>query len=184
MIKRGGNLLLLDEPSNDLDVDTLRALEDGLEKFPGCAVVISHDRWFLDRIATHILAFEGDSHVEWFEGNFAGLRGRSQAPPRRRRGPAAPDQVQGAAEDPVARRRPAATKDRRAPDRRAAPRRSARRGTRPGPRAAPPSARTGGSAGSCAGWARRPGRRPGRRARSRRAPPRGSRGCRRAGTAR
>ena len=71
MIKRGGNLLLLDEPSNDLDVDTLRALEDGLEKFPGCAVVISHDRWFLDRIATHILAFEGESHVEWFEGNFA-----------------------------------------------------------------------------------------------------------------
>ena len=71
MIKRAGNLLLLDEPSNDLDVDTLRALEDGLEKFPGCAVVISHDRWFLDRIATHILAFEGDSHVEWFEGNFA-----------------------------------------------------------------------------------------------------------------
>jgi sulfate-transporting ATPase len=71
MIKRGGNLLLLDEPSNDLDVDTLRALEDGLEKFPGCAVVISHDRWFLDRIATHILAFEGNSHAEWFEGNFA-----------------------------------------------------------------------------------------------------------------
>ena len=71
MIRRAGNLLLLDEPSNDLDVDTLRALEDGLEKFPGCAVVISHDRWFLDRIATHILAFEGDSHVEWFEGNFA-----------------------------------------------------------------------------------------------------------------
>jgi ATP-binding cassette ChvD family protein len=70
MIKRGGNLLLLDEPSNDLDVDTLRALEDGLEKFPGCAVVISHDRWFLDRIATHILAFEGNSHVEFFEGNF------------------------------------------------------------------------------------------------------------------
>src|SRR3569832_680643 len=70
MIKRAGNLLLLDEPSNDLDVDTLRALEDGLEKFPGCAVVISHDRWFLDRIATHILAFEGDSRVEWFEGNF------------------------------------------------------------------------------------------------------------------
>ncbi len=71
MIKRAGNLLLLDEPSNDLDVDTLRALEDGLTKFPGCAVVISHDRWFLDRIATHILAFEGNSHVEWFEGNFA-----------------------------------------------------------------------------------------------------------------
>jgi ATP-binding cassette ChvD family protein len=70
MIKRAGNVLLLDEPSNDLDVDTLRALEDGLIQFPGCAVVISHDRWFLDRIATHILAFEGDSHVEWFEGNF------------------------------------------------------------------------------------------------------------------
>ncbi len=71
MIRRGGNVLLLDEPSNDLDVDTLRALEDGLTHFPGCAVVISHDRWFLDRIATHILAFEGNSHVEWFEGNFA-----------------------------------------------------------------------------------------------------------------
>jgi ATP-binding cassette ChvD family protein len=70
MIKRAGNVLLLDEPSNDLDVDTLRALEDGLLQFPGCAVVISHDRWFLDRIATHILAFEGESHVEWFEGNF------------------------------------------------------------------------------------------------------------------
>ena len=71
MIRTSGNLLLLDEPSNDLDVDTLRALEEGLLNFPGCAVVISHDRWFLDRIATHILAFEGDSHVEWFEGNFA-----------------------------------------------------------------------------------------------------------------
>src|SRR5262249_29026754 len=71
MIKRAGNVLLLDEPSNDLDVDTLRALEDSLEKFPGCAVVISHDRWFLDRIATHMLAFEGDSHVEGFEGTFA-----------------------------------------------------------------------------------------------------------------
>ena len=66
----GGNLLLLDEPTNDLDVDTLRALEEALEDFAGCAVIISHDRWFLDRIATHILAFEGDSHVEWFEGNF------------------------------------------------------------------------------------------------------------------
>ncbi len=70
MLRRGGNVLLLDEPTNDLDVDTLRALEAGLEKFPGCAVVISHDRWFLDRIATHILAFEGDSQVRWFEGNF------------------------------------------------------------------------------------------------------------------
>jgi ATPase subunit of ABC transporter with duplicated ATPase domains len=66
----GGNVLLLDEPTNDLDVDTLRALEDALLEFPGCAVVISHDRWFLDRIATHVLAFEGDSHVEWFEGNY------------------------------------------------------------------------------------------------------------------
>jgi ATPase subunit of ABC transporter with duplicated ATPase domains len=64
------NVLLLDEPTNDLDVDTLRALEEGLEDFAGCAVIISHDRFFLDRIATHILAFEGDSHVEWFEGNF------------------------------------------------------------------------------------------------------------------
>ena len=67
---QGGNVLLLDEPTNDLDVDTLRALEEALEDFAGCAVIISHDRWFLDRIATHILAFEGDSHVEWFEGNF------------------------------------------------------------------------------------------------------------------
>jgi ATP-binding cassette ChvD family protein len=66
----GGNLLLLDEPTNDLDIETLQALEEALEEFAGCAVVISHDRWFLDRLATHILAFEGDSHVEWFEGNF------------------------------------------------------------------------------------------------------------------
>jgi energy-dependent translational throttle protein EttA len=71
MLRTGGNVLLLDEPTNDLDVDTLRALEDGLEAYPGCAVVISHDRWFLDRIATHILAFEGDSQVRWFEGNFS-----------------------------------------------------------------------------------------------------------------
>ena len=71
VLKTGGNVLLLDEPTNDLDVDTLRALEDALENFPGCAVVISHDRWFLDRIATHMLAYEGDGHVEWFEGNFA-----------------------------------------------------------------------------------------------------------------
>ncbi|MBF6602314.1 MAG: energy-dependent translational throttle protein EttA [Sphingorhabdus sp.] len=70
MLKEGGNVLLLDEPTNDLDVETLRALEDALESFAGCAVVISHDRFFLDRLATHILAFEGDSHVEWFEGNF------------------------------------------------------------------------------------------------------------------
>jgi ATP-binding cassette ChvD family protein len=70
MLRLGANVLLLDEPTNDLDVDTLRALEEALEDFAGCAVIISHDRWFLDRIATHILAFEGDSHVEWFEGNF------------------------------------------------------------------------------------------------------------------
>jgi ATPase subunit of ABC transporter with duplicated ATPase domains len=69
LLQSGGNVLLLDEPTNDLDVDTLRALEAGLESFPGCVVVISHDRWFLDRIATHILAFEGDSQVRFFEGN-------------------------------------------------------------------------------------------------------------------
>ncbi len=71
LLKEGGNLLLLDEPTNDLDTETLSALEAALEDFAGCAVVISHDRFFLDRLATHILAFEGDSHVEWFEGNFA-----------------------------------------------------------------------------------------------------------------
>src|ERR1700720_1571588 len=70
VLKAGGNVLLLDEPTNDLDIETLRALEDALVAFPGCAVVISHDRWFLDRIATHILAFEGDSQVFWFEGNY------------------------------------------------------------------------------------------------------------------
>ncbi|MDR3537462.1 MAG: ATP-binding cassette domain-containing protein, partial [Acetobacteraceae bacterium] len=70
MLRTEHNVILLDEPTNDLDVDTLRALEEALEEFAGCAVIISHDRWFLDRLATHILAFEGDSHVEWFEGNF------------------------------------------------------------------------------------------------------------------
>ncbi len=70
LLKDGGNVLLLDEPTNDLDVETLRALEDALVDFAGCAVVISHDRFFLDRICTHILAFEGEAHVEWFEGNF------------------------------------------------------------------------------------------------------------------
>jgi sulfate-transporting ATPase len=70
MLKTESNVILLDEPTNDLDVDTLRALEEALAEFAGCAVIISHDRWFLDRLATHILAFEGDSHVEWFEGNF------------------------------------------------------------------------------------------------------------------
>ena len=71
VLKEGGNVLLLDEPTNDLDVDTLRALEEALLGYPGCAVVISHDRWFLDRISTHVLAFEGDSEVRWFEGNFS-----------------------------------------------------------------------------------------------------------------
>jgi ATPase subunit of ABC transporter with duplicated ATPase domains len=71
MLKEGANVLLLDEPTNDLDIDTLRALEEALLEFPGCAVIITHDRWFLDRIATHILAFEGDSQVVWFEGNYA-----------------------------------------------------------------------------------------------------------------
>ena len=70
LLRSGGNVLLLDEPTNDLDVDTLRALEEALLAFAGCAVIISHDRWFLDRVATHVLAFEGDSQVTWFEGNF------------------------------------------------------------------------------------------------------------------
>ena len=70
VLKEGGNVILLDEPTNDLDVETLQSLEAALEDFAGCAVVISHDRWFLDRIATHILAFEGDSEVVWFEGNY------------------------------------------------------------------------------------------------------------------
>ncbi len=85
MLKEGGNVLLLDEPTNDLDVETLRALEEALENFAGCAVIISHDRFFLDRLATHILAFEGDSHVEWFEGNFEGY----EEDKRRRMGPEA-----------------------------------------------------------------------------------------------
>ena len=71
LLRSGANLLLLDEPTNDLDVDTLRALEDALIDFAGCAVVISHDRWFLDRICTHVLAFEGDSQVRWFDGTYA-----------------------------------------------------------------------------------------------------------------
>ena len=93
LLKSGGNVLLLDEPTNDLDVDTLRALEDALLDFAGCAVVISHDRWFLDRIATHILAFEGDSHVEWFEGNYQDYEEDSQRAPGRGRRHAAPHQV-------------------------------------------------------------------------------------------
>ena len=86
LLRSGGNLLLLDEPTNDLDVDTLRALEDALLDFAGCAVVISHDRWFLDRIATHILAFEGDSQATWFEGALGGVRSTGcarRAAPRR-----------------------------------------------------------------------------------------------------
>jgi ATPase subunit of ABC transporter with duplicated ATPase domains len=85
MLKEGANVLLLDEPTNDLDVNTLRALEEALENFAGCAVVISHDRWFLDRIATHMLAFEGDSKVVWFEGNYSDYEADRKA----RLGPAA-----------------------------------------------------------------------------------------------
>ena len=85
MLKSGANVLLLDEPTNDLDVETLRALEDALENFAGCAVVISHDRWFLNRIATHMIAFEGESQVVWFEGNYDDY----EADRRRRLGEAA-----------------------------------------------------------------------------------------------
>ncbi len=94
LLQSGGNVLLLDEPTNDLDVDTLRALEAGLESFPGCVVVISHDRWFLDRIATHILAFEGDSQVRWFTGQPERLRGVPSQGAGHGRRPAAPHQVQ------------------------------------------------------------------------------------------
>jgi len=90
MLKSGANVILLDEPTNDLDVNTMRALEEGLEHFAGCAVVISHDRWFLDRIATHILAFEGDSTVTWYDGNYSEYEedrkrrlGEAAAPPHR-----------------------------------------------------------------------------------------------------
>jgi sulfate-transporting ATPase len=85
LVKSGGNVLLLDEPTNDLDVDTLRSLEEAVLEFPGCVLVISHDRWFLDRIATHILAFEGESQVVWFQGNYADY----EADRRRRVGEAA-----------------------------------------------------------------------------------------------
>ena len=93
MLKSGGNVLLLDEPTNDLDVNTLRALEEALENFAGCAVVISHDRWFLDRIATHILAFEGDSAGGLVRGQLLGVRGGPPQAARRGGGPAAPHQV-------------------------------------------------------------------------------------------
>ncbi len=96
LLKSGGNLLLLDEPTNDLDVDTLRALEEALLDFAGCAVVISHDRWFLDRIATHMLAFEGDSQVDWFEGNYQDYEADRHRRLGDRRRPAAPHQVQAA----------------------------------------------------------------------------------------
>ncbi len=89
VLKSGGNVLMLDEPTNDLDVETLRALEEGLLAFPGCVLVISHDRWFLDRIATHVLAFEGDSHVEFFEGNFSDY----EADLKRRIGDAEPKRI-------------------------------------------------------------------------------------------
>ncbi len=93
LLASGGNVLLLDEPTNDLDVDTLRALEDALESFAGCVVVISHDRWFLDRLATHILAFEGDSPRRVVRGQLRGLREGPPPPARRRGRPAPPHQV-------------------------------------------------------------------------------------------
>ncbi len=96
LLRSGGNLLLLDEPTNDLDVDTLRALEEALLAFAGCAVVISHDRWFLDRIATHVLAFEGDSQVVWFEGNFEAYEENRRERLGAGRRPPAPDHVQEA----------------------------------------------------------------------------------------
>ena len=94
VLRSGGNVLLLDEPTNDLDVDTLRALEEGLLAFPGCAVVISHDRWFLDRIATHVLAFEGDSSGPMVGRQLLRLRSRPPQTAWRRRRPTPPDQVQ------------------------------------------------------------------------------------------
>ena len=96
LLRRGGNVLLLDEPTNDLDVDTLRALEQALLAFPGCAVIISHDRWFLDRVATHVLAFEGDSQVVVVRGQLRGLRGAPARAARRRGRPPAPDHLQEA----------------------------------------------------------------------------------------
>jgi len=89
----GGNVILLDEPTNDLDIETLQNLEEALEEFAGCAVVISHDRWFLDRLCTHILAFEGDSHVRMVRRQFRSLRRRQEAPPGRRQPDPQPDQV-------------------------------------------------------------------------------------------
>ena len=107
LLKSGANVVLLDEPTNDLDVDTLRALEDALLDFAGCALLISHDRWFLDRICTHILAFEGEFAGGLVRGQLPGLRSRPPQAPRHRRRPAAPHQVQ-AAEGGVRRLRPVA----------------------------------------------------------------------------
>ncbi len=90
LLRCGCNVLLLDEPTNDLDIDTLRALEEAILNFAGCVVVISHDRWFLDRVATHILAFEGDSYVHWCEGNFDTYETQRQRAPGHRSRPAAP----------------------------------------------------------------------------------------------
>ena len=99
MLKEGANVLLLDEPTNDLDVNTMRALEEALENFAGCAVVISHDRWFLDRIATHILAFEGESSTVWFDGNYSEYEADRKARLGAAAEPAAPDQVPPVDED-------------------------------------------------------------------------------------
>ena len=101
-LKEGGNVLLLDEPTNDLDVNTLRALEEALENFGGCAVVISHDRWFLDRIATHILAFEGNSQVVWYEGNYSDYEKDRKSRLGRRRRSAAPHKISESDQDLIA----------------------------------------------------------------------------------
>ncbi len=96
LLKSGGNLILLDEPTNDLDVDTLRSLEEAIVHFAGCAVIISHDRWFLDRIATHILAFEDEGQVIWFEGNYQDYEAEPEEAARGRGRPAAPVALQEA----------------------------------------------------------------------------------------
>ncbi len=102
VLRSGANVLLLDEPTNDLDVDTLRALEDALLAFAGCAVIVSHDRWFLDRVATHVLAFEGDSRGAVVGGQLLGLRGRPPSTAGHRRRPAASHQVQAGANGALA----------------------------------------------------------------------------------
>ena len=154
LLRSGGNLLLLDEPTNDLDVDTLRALEEALLAFAGCAVVISHDRWFLDRVATHVLAFEGDSQVEWFEGNFEAYEESRRSRLGARGRPAAPDRLQatrlpsldapGASGGEAQLRRGRGAWPPRPPGSSGAPRWSARRAAPGSPRRSP----------------RRPGRKP------------------------